>query len=137
MKAKIQRIYYAVMAATVLTRLTRRGSSDLGSRTSSRGHAYTHRRTHGGFQVRESAVWAAGFSVEERLRSARERYRLLADLFNLQAEAGLSAQGVRLSGDGLLALRQLCTAAAEDLERLARELPPAIANWRAEPERRT
>jgi hypothetical protein len=76
-------------------------------------------------------------SVEERLRSARERYRLLADLFNLQAEAGVSAQDVRLSGDGLLALRQLCTAAAEDLERLARELPPAIANWRAEPERRT
>jgi hypothetical protein len=56
----------------------------------------------------------------------------------LQAEAGLSsAQGVRLSGDGLLALRRLCRAAAEDLERLARELPPAVANWEAERHRRT
>jgi hypothetical protein len=74
-------------------------------------------------------------SVEERLRSARERYRLLADVFNLQAEASRSVQEVRLSFDGLVALRQLCVAAAEDLEWLARELPPAVANCRGEPRR--
>jgi hypothetical protein len=81
-------------------------------------------------QVREVST-----SVEERLRSARERYRLLADVFNLQAEASRSVQEVRLSFDGLVALRQLCVAAAEDLEWLARELPPAVANWRGEPRR--
>lgn len=136
------------MGAPTLARLTNRGPGRLWARNSVRSCAYTNLPALAPFSVRESPPAPAApcrFSLEERLRSAREGYRLLADLFNLQAEvdanavAGLSARsdGVRLSGDGLLALRQLCLRAADDLERLARELPPAVANWQAGPERGT
>lgn len=86
-----------------------------------------------GIDIDERRIVEARPSVEERLRAARECHRLLADLFNLQAEASRSMPEIRLSGDALGALRQLCVSAANDLEQLARELPPAVANWRREP----
>lgn len=67
-------------------------------------------------------------SVEERLREATERYRLVSDVLHLQSEARQLAADAWLSSDGCLALRALCEASADDLERLARELPPEIAN---------
>jgi len=68
-------------------------------------------------------------SLEERLRAIRERCRLLADLFSLQAEASLLAGQVDLSPDACHALMELCRTAADDLEALARALPGSIANW--------
>lgn len=68
-------------------------------------------------------------SLEERLRAIRERCRLLADLFSLQAEANLLACQVELSADACHALMELCRTAADDLEALAHALPGSIANW--------
>jgi hypothetical protein len=71
-------------------------------------------------------------SLEERLRVIRERCRLLADVFSLQAEAAWLACPVPLSADTFSALNDLCRAAADDLERLSHEIPGAIANWHAD-----
>jgi hypothetical protein len=68
-------------------------------------------------------------SVEERLRHVRECCRLLADLFNIQAEAAFLACQVSLSTDAYNALTTICRASADDLERLVREMPPSVANW--------
>lgn len=73
----------------------------------------------------------AQFSLEERLRAVRERCRLLADMFSLQAEAAWLACQVPLSVDTFNALTDLCRESADDLERLAQEIPGAIANWQA------
>jgi hypothetical protein len=73
----------------------------------------------------------AQFSLEERLRVVRERCRLLADVFSLQAETAWLACPVPLSADTFSALTALCRASADDLERLSHEIPGVIANWQA------
>lgn len=69
------------------------------------------------------------WSVEERLRHVRECCRLLADFFNIQAEAAFLACEVSLSSDAYSALTTICRASADDLERLVRDMPPSLANW--------
>lgn len=71
-------------------------------------------------------------SVEERLRHVRECCRLLADLFTIQAEAAFLACDATLSTDAYNALTTICRTSADDLERLVREMPPAVANWHGE-----
>jgi hypothetical protein len=71
-------------------------------------------------------------SIEERLRHVRECCRLLADLFNIQAEAAFLACEVSLSTDAYNALTTICRTSADDLERLVREMPPSLANWHGE-----
>lgn len=68
-------------------------------------------------------------SLEERLRVVRERCRLLADVFSIQAEAAFLACHVSLSPDAFNALTDLCRSSADDLERLAQDIPGSIANW--------
>jgi hypothetical protein len=68
-------------------------------------------------------------SLEERLRVVRERCRLLADVFSLQAEATFLACHVSMSADAYSAFTDMCRSSADDLERLAQDLPGAIANW--------
>ena len=72
------------------------------------------------------------FSLEERLRVIRERCRLLADVFTLQAETAWLACPIPLSADTFSALTDLCRASADDLERLSHEIPGAIAHWQVE-----
>lgn len=74
----------------------------------------------------------APFSLEERLRVIRERCRLLADVFSLQAETAWLACPIPLSADTFSALTDLCRTSADDLERLSHEIPGAIANWQAD-----
>jgi hypothetical protein len=71
-------------------------------------------------------------SLEERLRVVRERCRLLADVFSIQAEAAFLACHVSMSADAYNALTDLCRASADDLERLAQGLPASMANWTQE-----
>jgi hypothetical protein len=71
----------------------------------------------------------APLSLEERLRVVRERCRLLADVFSLQAEATFLACHVSMSADAYSAFTDMCRSSADDLERLAQDLPGAIANW--------
>jgi hypothetical protein len=71
----------------------------------------------------------APLSLEERLRVIRERCRLLADVFSLQAEATFLACHVSMSADAYCAFTDMCRSSADDLERLAQDLPGAIANW--------
>jgi hypothetical protein len=71
----------------------------------------------------------APLSLEERLRSVRECCGLMADLFNIQAELAFLSCEVALSQDACNFLNSVCRAAADDLERLVRELPPGLANW--------
>jgi hypothetical protein len=74
--------------------------------------------------------WAdAPPSLEERLRVVRERCRLLADVFSIQAEASFLACHVALSPDAFNALTDMCRSSADDLERLAQDIPGSIANW--------
>ena len=74
--------------------------------------------------------WIEGpLSLEERLRVVRERCRLLADVFSIQAEAAFLACHVSLSADAFNALTDLCRSSADDLERLAQDIPGSIANW--------
>jgi len=68
-------------------------------------------------------------SLEERLRHVRECCRLLADFFNIQAEATLMACEATLSTDAYNALTGLCNAAADELEQLVRQMPAGLANW--------
>jgi hypothetical protein len=75
-------------------------------------------------------TWSdAPLSLEERLRVVRERCRLLADVFSLQAEATFLACHVSMSADAYSAFTDMCRSSADDLERLAQDLPGAIANW--------
>ena len=75
-------------------------------------------------------LWTDGpFSLEERLRVVRERCRLMADVFSIQAEATFLACHVSLSADAYNALTDMCRSSADDLERLAQDIPGAIANW--------
>jgi hypothetical protein len=71
----------------------------------------------------------APLSLEERLRVVRERCRLLADVFSIQAEASFLACRVDLSADAFNALTDMCRSSADDLERLAQDIPGSIANW--------
>jgi hypothetical protein len=74
--------------------------------------------------------WIDGpLSLEERIRVVRERCRLLADVFSIQAEATFLACHVTISADAYNALTDMCRSSADDLERLARDIPGAIANW--------
>lgn len=68
-------------------------------------------------------------SLEERIRVVRERCRLMADVFSIQAEATFLACHVSMSADGYNALMEMCRSSADDLERLAQDLPGEIANW--------
>ena len=68
-------------------------------------------------------------SLEERLRVVRERCRLLADMFSIQAEASFLACHVALSPDAFNALTDICRSSADDLDRLAHDIPGAIASW--------
>ena len=68
-------------------------------------------------------------SLEERLRVVRERCRLLADVFSIQAEASFLACHVAMSADAFNALTDICRSSADDLERLAQDIPGSIANW--------
>lgn len=68
-------------------------------------------------------------SLEERLRHVRECCRLLADFFNIQAEASFLACEATLSVDACNALTGLCGAAADELERLVQQMPASLANW--------
>lgn len=69
------------------------------------------------------------FSLEERIRIVRERFRLMADVFSIQAEATFLACHVSMSADAYNALTDMCRASADDLERLAHDLPGGMANW--------
>ncbi len=74
--------------------------------------------------------WVDGpLSLEERLRVVRERCRLMADVFSIQAEATFLACHVSMSADAYNALTDMCRSSADDLERLAQDIPGAIANW--------
>jgi hypothetical protein len=80
-------------------------------------------------------LWADGpLSLEERLRVVRERCRLMADVFSIQAEATFLACHVSMSADAYNALTDMCRSSADDLERLAEDLPGAIANWCPDPQ---
>jgi hypothetical protein len=70
-------------------------------------------------------------SIEERLRHVRECCRLLGDFFGIQAEAAFLACETTMSMEAYNALTGLCHAAADELERLVQEMPPALANWHA------
>lgn len=70
-------------------------------------------------------------SLEERLRHVRECCRLLADFFNIQAEATFLMCEATMSTEAYNALTGLCNAAADELEQLVHEMPPALANWHA------
>lgn len=70
-------------------------------------------------------------SLEERLRHVRECCRLLADFFNIQAEASFLSCEATLSLDAYNALTGLCNAAADELELLVRQMPASLANWHA------
>jgi hypothetical protein len=75
-------------------------------------------------------LWAdAPPSLEERLRVVRERCRLMADVFSIQAEASFLACHVSMSADAYNALTDMCRSSADDLERLAQDIPGSIANW--------
>lgn len=77
-----------------------------------------------------ASPWAEGpLSLEERLRIVRERCRLLADMFSIHAEATFLACHVSMSADAYNALTDMCRSSADDLERLAQDIPGAIANW--------
>lgn len=67
--------------------------------------------------------------LEERIRVVRERCRLMADVFSIQAEATFLACHVSMSADAYNALTDMCRASADDLEQLAHDLPGVIANW--------
>lgn len=74
--------------------------------------------------------WVDGpLSLEERIRVVRERCRLLADMFSIHAEATFLACHVTMSADAYNALTDMCRSSADDLERLAQDIPGAIANW--------
>ena len=76
------------------------------------------------------AAWLDGpLSLEERLRVVRERCRLLADVFSIQAEATFLACHVSMSADAYHALTDMCRSSADDLDRLAQDIPGEIANW--------
>jgi len=78
--------------------------------------------------------WVDGpLSLEERLRIVRERCRLMADVFSIQAEATFLACHVSMSADAYNALTDMCRSSADDLERLAQDIPGAIANWCPDP----
>jgi hypothetical protein len=80
------------------------------------------------------ALWVDGpLSLEERLRVVRERCRLMADVFSIQAEATFLACHVSMSADAYNALTDMCRSSADDLERLAQDIPGAIANWCPDP----
>jgi hypothetical protein len=80
-------------------------------------------------QLVAATIVEAPPSLEERLRVVRERCRLLADLFSLQADAAFLACHVAMTVDAFNALTALCRASADDLERLVREMPGSMANW--------
>ncbi len=80
----------------------------------------------------EERAQVMSLSLEERLRHVRECCRLLADFFSIQAEAAFVACQVSLSTDAYSALTTICRAAADELERLVREMPPSMANWHGE-----
>ncbi len=90
-------------------------------------------RTSGGEGQPEGESTRAPLSLEERLRYVRECCRLLADVFAIQAELAYLACEVPLSQDACNCLNTICGSAADDLERLVRELPPGLANWHPEP----
>jgi hypothetical protein len=78
--------------------------------------------------------WVDGqLSLEERLRVVRERCRLLADVFSIQAEASFLACHLSMSADAYHALTDICRSSADDLERLAQDIPGSIANWCPDP----
>jgi hypothetical protein len=84
----------------------------------------------GGPLTPQMAAWVDGpLSLEERLRVVRERCRLMADVFSIQAEATFLACHVSMSADAYNALTDMCRSSADDLERLAQDIPGAIANW--------
>jgi hypothetical protein len=81
-----------------------------------------------------SSPWLDGpLSLEERLRVVRERCRLLADVFSIQAEATFLACHVSMSADAYHALTDMCRSSADDLDRLAQDIPGEIANWSPAP----
>lgn len=74
--------------------------------------------------------WVDGpLSLEERIRVVRERCRLMADVFSIQAEATFLACHVSMSADAYNALTDMCRSSADDLERLAQDIPGEMANW--------
>jgi hypothetical protein len=80
----------------------------------------------------QAPLLPAPLSVEERLRHVRECCRLLADLFEIQAEAAFLGASVSMSVDAYNALTTVCSGCADDLARLVREIPASLADWRAE-----
>ena len=78
-------------------------------------------------------MFDAQLSLEERLRVVRERCRLLADVFSIQAESSFLACHLSMSADAYHALTDMCRSSADDLERLAQDIPGAIANWCPDP----
>lgn len=88
----------------------------------------------GGDTPRMPVPWVDGpLSLEERLRIVRERCRLMADVFSIQAEATFLACHVSMSADAYNALTDMCRSSADDLERLAQDIPGVIANWCPDP----
>lgn len=79
--------------------------------------------------IEHSGICEGPLSLEERLRIVRERCRLVADLFSIQAEATFLACHVSMSADAYNALTDMCRSSADDLERLAQDIPGTIANW--------
>ena len=94
----------------------------------------SHAASHGGPADPDLPPWSDGpLSLEERLRIVRERCRLMADVFSIQAEAAFLACHVSMSADAYNALTDMCRSSADDLERLAQDIPGAIANWCPDP----
>ena len=80
----------------------------------------------------QEAPQLAPLSVEERLRHVRECCRLLADVFEIQAEATFLGASVSMSMDAYNALATVCRGCADDLARLIHEIPAPLADWHTE-----
>ena len=67
-------------------------------------------------------------TLEDHLLTIRERCRVVADFFELHALALEGGARVELSPEACYGLCDLCTEAADDLQRLGKVLPGPILN---------
>ena len=67
-------------------------------------------------------------TLEERLRSARTRFALLAEVLDLHA-LGIEHMDHALGPDAARALAETCRQAVGDLQRLLSALPVDLLNW--------
>jgi hypothetical protein len=82
---------------------------------------------------RETVVAVADApTLEEVLRSLRDRYRFLEDHFLLQAEAAFAECDTEMSVDGLVGLTAICREGADRIDRLIDVLPADVIDARVQ-----